>query len=288
MKNSKIHICDSRDQCLTITALGVTRLTLDEFFDMERVDYCIFYILKGKSELEISGIKYKVQAKDYLIAPPKAKVNFTPNKGKVELLAITFNGYAVDMYMHRCGIEGKNPIFKDKDGDTIKKIMLDIEKRSKLKSNRYCKITSNMYRLFSEILDNKLNIRKNQMHDPPSFYFLKALEYIDKHYREDISSKSIAEFLGINQSYFAKIFIDKMDITPKQYIILKRLEKASMLLEKKDVSINFIAKYVNYTSNASFSRAFKQNAQMTPSMYREEILKGLIKPYRPLDYLLVE
>jgi hypothetical protein len=58
-------------------------------------------------------------------------------------------------------------------------------------------------------------------------------------------------------------------ITPKQFIMKKRIYNAEMLLQNQHYSINEIARIVGYDNPLYFSRIFQKTKGISPSEYRK-------------------
>ena len=97
-----------------------------------------------------------------------------------------------------------------------------------------------------------------------------ALNYIEQNLSvPSISNKSLADFLGISEVYLRKLFRDHMGMTPKQYIIKLRLQKAKQLLTDTKQTITEISEACGFTSVYHFSREFKQKTDISPTQYAE-------------------
>ncbi|MEP6710775.1 MAG: AraC family transcriptional regulator [Ferruginibacter sp.] len=97
----------------------------------------------------------------------------------------------------------------------------------------------------------------------------RAKDFIDSCYTEDISLDDLAKMCWLNKSYFLRQFKKYFAITPGQYIILKRMQEAKQLLERKSkVSIVEICHQVGYSDLSSFSRLFKNYYRHSPEKYR--------------------
>ena len=72
-----------------------------------------------------------------------------------------------------------------------------------------------------------------------------AMNYIEDHlYEPDLSNESIASALGISEVYLRKQFHACYHITPKQYILDLRIQKAKLLLTDYPVSVTDIAEKI--------------------------------------------
>ncbi len=86
----------------------------------------------------------------------------------------------------------------------------------------------------------------------------------------ELSVAALAEACGVSQVYFRKVFRSCFGISPKEYMIQKRLEYARQLLESGQFSIREVAELCGYTEPCQFSRAFAKHTGVAPSRYEGE------------------
>lgn len=96
------------------------------------------------------------------------------------------------------------------------------------------------------------------------------LRYIDREYMNIKSVDDIAKRFSYSEYYISHLFRQKVGISIKQYVILKKMERAAELLKKTDISITDISESMNYYSPHTFSRAFKKIYSVPPTVYRKE------------------
>lgn len=97
----------------------------------------------------------------------------------------------------------------------------------------------------------------------------RALLYIDGHYRENISLKSIADMVSLSSYYFSRLFKKEVGVNFSDFVLHKRLSEAKQLLEETDKSILEISTLVGFQEQSYFCKAFKKHIGMTPSHYRK-------------------
>ncbi len=59
----------------------------------------------------------------------------------------------------------------------------------------------------------------------------------------------------------------------KEYVSKRRIEQAQYLLRTTDMSIKEISEKIGFSNSDYLTRIFKANLGVTPSVYREEVLK---------------
>lgn len=94
-------------------------------------------------------------------------------------------------------------------------------------------------------------------------------KYIDNHCEDtSISLKTLAEKAGITPSYLGQVFLKKYGISCVEYTNQVRMEKASQLLLKTNLTIQQISEQVGILNTNYFYTLFKREYGLTPSRYR--------------------
>lgn len=98
---------------------------------------------------------------------------------------------------------------------------------------------------------------------------VRAVEYVNEHYTEDISLTQISDLLGVTPQYLSGAF--KVDVGQNftEYVNEKRLRAACDLLVSAKLPVQDIAAQVGYNSVQYFARKFKEAFGITPTQYRE-------------------
>lgn len=94
------------------------------------------------------------------------------------------------------------------------------------------------------------------------------LRYVEKHYAEPISSKSVAEHFFFNPSYFSRFFNAKMNIRFSTYLTNYRIQKAEELMQNTNMRTADIAISVGFTDVHYFYKTYKRLRGITPRQFR--------------------
>jgi AraC family transcriptional regulator len=92
----------------------------------------------------------------------------------------------------------------------------------------------------------------------------QAIAYIHDHLNQAINLAHLAKFVGISQFYFCRLFKRSMQITPYQYILQRRIERAKQLLQERQFPISDIALQCGFANQSHFTRQFKRMTGITP------------------------
>ena len=93
-----------------------------------------------------------------------------------------------------------------------------------------------------------------------------AKDYIDQHYRSDISLAQVSKSLYTSKEYLAGAFKQKYQMTLGQYILQKKMDEAGRLLIE-GVSQQEVARILSYQDPTYFYKVFKKYYDCTPGEY---------------------
>lgn len=96
-----------------------------------------------------------------------------------------------------------------------------------------------------------------------------ALEYIENHLENELKTEDVAKACYCSKSTLEKLFRCVNHMTVREYMIRRRMTKAARrLLEAPETGILEVALQYGYSTNESFTRAFKQVWNCRPSEFR--------------------
>ena len=135
--------------------------------------------------------------------------------------------------------------------------------------NSYAIFLGFISRMLTEVSGDEFTcFQKRDVRDT-STYVQRAIEYISEHFNECISVKGLAEKFSISEKHFITTFSRITGMSPRQYNIECRMRRAVELLRERDKTIAEIADEVGYSDQYSFSKAFKKQYGVAPSLWRE-------------------
>lgn len=109
-----------------------------------------------------------------------------------------------------------------------------------------------------------------------------AIEYIEKNLDKDISIEECSKLACCSSFYFQRIFSYIAGISLSEYIRRRRMTQAGFLLKRTDIKIIDIALKYGYSSPSSFTRAFKDVHNITPSNARKH--DSILKSYPKIKF----
>jgi AraC family transcriptional regulator len=110
----------------------------------------------------------------------------------------------------------------------------------------------------------------------------KVMDYIEDHLTQDISLEEIADYAGVSDYHFRKIFYYLSGLSLSEYIKNRKLSEANKDLLNKERVTDVAFKY-GYESIDGFTRAFKSWSGFLPS---EIAKKGISKSFPKLSFYI--
>ena len=106
---------------------------------------------------------------------------------------------------------------------------------------------------------------------PPARYLLRAKDFADARYAEQITVEDLAAAAGLSRAHFSRMFSATFGESPRAYLQSRRLERAAALLRYTDRSVGDICVMVGLRSVGSFTTAFGRVYGLPPAAYRASL-----------------
>jgi AraC family transcriptional regulator len=136
--------------------------------------------------------------------------------------------------------------------------------------------------LFGESLRNALAVRLLEKHSTAAIApkshrggihgrtLKRVLEEIDETLANQLTLASLAEAAGMSVYHFSHAFKASMGMSPYQYVLSRRVERAKELLRDSDLTIEAISIGLGFSHQNHLSRTFKDRTGVTPMLFRRE------------------
>lgn len=138
------------------------------------------------------------------------------------------------------------------------------------------KINRILFSMLELIYSNFLLPEKQVSHKSPELLnkLIHVLDYIDKHYQENLSTQLIAEQFGYSREYFCRLFKRYANQTFKQYLLDIRMNAVIAEMKVSNRSIGQIALNNGFPNEKALFLEFKKKYNMTPMQYRKTSVKN--------------
>lgn len=127
----------------------------------------------------------------------------------------------------------------------------------------FMQIICNVRRKIKENVSDNMALRNKRVY--------QSLQYIQQNYHLNIRVSDLAQISYLSKNRYTSVFAELLGVTPKQYILTHKIQKAKELLLTTDLDIGEIALSIGYNDSLYFSRIFKEYVGMAPSAFRKSI-----------------
>lgn len=234
-----------------------------------RPNYIIHYILDGKGTYQVGERKYQLsKGQGFLIEPETFTFYQADKEEPWSYLWVGFGGSGAGKLIQDIGLNSRQLIYQCDYGEELKEIVFSMLKHTQSTVSNMYYLQGRLYDFFS-VLTRDVVIDFYEDTTKGSIYVQDAIAYIRNNYSKGINVSDIAEYLSINRSYLYTIFKDSLDLSPKEFLTKFRISRAKEQLTLTDLSVEYIAYSCGYKNSLVFTKAFKQEIDMTPSQYRK-------------------
>lgn len=233
--------------------------------------YQFEYIIEGNGYIEIEGKRHKVSAGDFfylgksLFRTISADPQISMNK-----YFLTARGAFVDGTLNAYFPKKSYIICRCDVSEHFKNMMVLCEENEKSSKKLYNDLALEFLKLIQHIADTLSDSSSDTSSLQNKVTADKIMHYLDENVHVDFSLKDIADEFFISRPNLVRIFKEKYDITPMEYLRGRRIALAKYYLNETDLPITQIAELVPIGNTKYFSNIFKKFTGMTPREYRNK------------------
>ncbi|MBD0378856.1 helix-turn-helix domain-containing protein [Paenibacillus sedimenti] len=101
-----------------------------------------------------------------------------------------------------------------------------------------------------------------------------TVTHIMENYNQSISLDDLSKIACLSVYHFSRLFKQKFGVSPHQFQMQYRFEKAKELMIYSQLSLTSIAEKIGYSSVFAFSKAFKQSEGVSPRQFMQTFPGG--------------
>lgn len=99
----------------------------------------------------------------------------------------------------------------------------------------------------------------------------QALDFIGDHLSDDVSLADVAQVANLSERHLHRVFKGTVGMSPHQYVIKARIDKAKELLRHTDLTIAEVAVSSGFAHHQHLNRHFKRLTGASPDRFRREL-----------------
>ena len=122
---------------------------------------------------------------------------------------------------------------------------------------------------FYDIIASLIKDEENYLGSKERHKIADATEYLHSHYLENsFKISSLSAISNMSPKYFETLFFKEYKMTPKEYVIMLKMEFAKELLLGEKVTVASVSEKLGYSDIYHFSKIFKLKTGYTPTEFK--------------------
>ncbi len=236
--------------------------------------YELVYYFSGSGSCDVGNKNFKYEKNNFVLIPPGVEHNDVHSE-ECKLLCIGFTLSADAPHL-------SGGIYSD-ENKNVRNHLKIIAQEFKDKHEDYLSVINNC-------MDNVITeIKRSTVHTPFKSLTYRdmlseAIAYIDEYFLSEISAEQLAGITNYSYHRFRHIFKSATGVSPKQYIISKRIEHAKKLLAEGHESVTEIGYQCGFSTTSLFIRQFKEKTSLTPIQYRKQLRSDVVFSEEQSEY----
>ena len=239
------------------------------------VDNILFYCVQGKGYYTLDGHTLTLNPNQYVIVPATDKplVYWSDTEDPWSIYWVHFTSDALQAFnraYHIVPEQGPQYIPHNEKGIRIWEEMYENLSRGyspeNLMNTNLC-----LYHLIATFVFSQ---QQNQNSSSPEKAIIReTIDYMKNNLDKTIRIEDFADLNKYSVSHFSKLFRLTTGMSPIEYFIHLKMQKACQLLYTEDSRVKQIAALLGYDDPYYFSRLFKKYMNTSPETYRKSVRK---------------
>ncbi len=262
-------IFPSIDNQICLIDLGEETNAATKFFTPKpKFHYVIHFVVEGKGYFTSSETEGShIGAGDAFAIYENDTVYYeSEHNNPMHYFWIGFNGKDSENILAYIGFSKNHPVSSFDNQELIVEAFQNLFTSWKAQ-DRFL-FLSKFYQLVVLLHENN-NFRQNNISDDEDV-LSRAINYMNLNLEQNFKINHLVEDLCIDRSYFSKIFKKKYNITPYQYFIRLKLQKAEYMIKNTNFNITQISDMLGFTDHYTFSKTFKRYYGVSPLGVRKK------------------
>lgn len=235
--------------------------------------YLMHTVVSGHGYFSLNGKSYNCGAGDTFLIFPGALFQYAADEREPwHYVWAAFQGHRCEPLLHQLGWSTERPVMRGADKKTVslyrklrrtlqrpvRAALADLETEALLRLLLHEIALANLD-LLSDAADPE---------SPPQQVVTQAMRWLELQYDRPISIEQLSKSLGYHRTHLSKLFKQTVGLSPMQYLMQLRLERAKTLLDSK-WTVEQIASSVGFSDPLHFSKQFRRKYGLSPSAYRK-------------------
>lgn len=224
-----------------------------------------FYVYQGTFHVEQYGVSHVLRRGDVgILNLMDSHVYYSDSRDILHLLWFHFRGAGTENLIESLRQNNSLPCLSHMpalEQDFLKAFSL---------TRSHCRepeLSGHLYGILMKILENTSPEIRENSNIPPQLQ--QAARFMAEHTHTSLTLEQLSAQAGMGKYHFSHMFRKWYGISPMQYSISKKMERACSLLVESTLNIDEISERLGYLETGYFRKAFKNYFGITPSTYRK-------------------
>lgn len=225
----------------------------------------LFYCTKGSGTLELDGKKIMISPYTAFFLPAGYPHEYYPNEELWDIRWIAPAGSAVDELLEHFGLD-RPKVFAIQDIKTLEHHFRQMHE-ALVGDSIFGNYRAAGY-LYDFLIEFYRLISSGDGSGTTNSAVIRATDYINAHYTEDISMEQLCKTAGVSKQHLCRLFRTTLSSRPMEYIAKRRIQAAKELLTQTELSVEDIAEKTGFCTASYFTKLFRRYEGITPSQFR--------------------
>ncbi|MFD0671100.1 AraC family transcriptional regulator [Cohnella sp. GCM10027633] len=276
--NRAFPVLYGRDKQLPFYLLGIGLHHDQEHIrrDLGIQDYQWIQCRNGEGRFKLDETEHIVKQGMGMLLFPGQKHEYYALSGRWEVDWVIFDGSGIASLFETVGIV-ETCVFTLSSPEYLQSRLRELLQaaltpQEHTLSNYAC--SAILYTLLTEIIQ-RVSIEGSDTVGQQYDRLKPVLDYIDKHYADEISLQTLAELMCVTPEYFCHLFKKTTGIRPISYVNQVRINKSKeLLLDNAQRGMQEIARQVGFETASYYGAIFKSLERLTPGAFRRSYQKS--------------
>ena len=249
---------------------------LHRFGPNRRTEYLLHIVLDGAGTLEMGGQVITLHKNEAFLIPAGQTAWYEADRERPWVyLWLGFTGLRAAECADKAGFSMRKPVRRVGCAEAVRRYveqMMEAGQKTYADTLRRNALLSLCLSLLIEETEREAGGAAGRTDGGPdgNVYVREAIEYMTKNYPRRIRIGALAQEIGIHRSHLAAVFLRNVGLSPQDFLLRLRMERARFLLTQTDMAVQDAAAAVGYDDPLAFSRAFRRYSGKSPSTYRTQ------------------
>ncbi len=259
------------NQSLAVIECGIT-ICEPKHYVPPRIypNYSMSFVTKGKGTYVVNGNTYEISSGQGFLITPNTINSYTADENDPwTYIYVVFCGNDAEAIVNNAGLDENEVVFDFELKEEFTDLLYAIHSACKEQSAMGYEANGYFMLAMSKLIAK--NIPEKREYSSTEQYIKKAKIYIEQHFSYNISVQEIADHVGLERSYLYRLFQEKYDKSPTEYISDYRLKKAVEMMSNKELTLPNIALSTGFYDYSYFSKQFIKKHNVSPGKYRKSL-----------------